>query len=122
MMPDDLELFMESNRRLQLVDGLRGIAASMVVLFHFWGNLPDASRDIVPGFLHWPFEHGNLGVDVFFVLSGFVIAHSIRNAVPSASYVARFALRRLPFRRVRDRCHRGQQAEQTNNHSQFLIL
>ena len=47
------------------MDGLRGVAAVMVVIFHrrFW----------IPGFEHW---HGYLAVDFFFILSGFVIGHA----------------------------------------------
>jgi peptidoglycan/LPS O-acetylase OafA/YrhL len=40
------------------------------------------------------FMNGNLGVDVFFVISGFVIAHSVRNGERSWRYLGRFGLRR----------------------------
>lgn len=66
----------------------------MVMLFHFWGNLPDSSRERIPTPVAWLLEHGDLGVDIFFVLSGFVIAHSIRHGLFSLSYLGRFALRR----------------------------
>jgi peptidoglycan/LPS O-acetylase OafA/YrhL len=38
--------------------------------------------------------NGNLGVDVFFVISGFVIAHSVRKGERSWRYLGRFGLRR----------------------------
>lgn len=70
------------NGRIQFVDALRGVAALAVVLFHYgeridWNN--------------W----GNMGVPMFFVLSGFVIAMSVGARPPvSLSFLGRFALRR----------------------------
>jgi peptidoglycan/LPS O-acetylase OafA/YrhL len=63
---------MNNAARIPCLDGLRGIAAIAVMLFHF--NiffLPQARlSDIVP-FL----GHAYLAVDLFFLLSGFVMAH-----------------------------------------------
>lgn len=79
------------------VDALRGIAALWVVLFHavledhlahLTGVLPNWFVDIV-------FNWGGLGVAIFFVLSGFVIAHSIRNAKIDLTYFGHFSLRRF---------------------------
>ena len=80
--------------RLQFVDGLRGVAAMMVVIYHFRG----AISDISPSWI-WPWfdeilGFGFLGVDVFFVISGFVIWSSVRNYIHTPAFFARFALRR----------------------------
>ena len=40
------------------------------------------------------FAHGGLGVQVFFVISGMVIAYSVGDARVTPSYLGRFALRR----------------------------
>lgn len=50
-----------------ILDGLRGVAALMVLVFHIFEmfNIREA-----------PIQHGYLAVDFFFLLSGFVIAHA----------------------------------------------
>jgi exopolysaccharide production protein ExoZ len=53
---------------------LRGVAATLVVLFHLQAASIHEGHD--PGFLLW-FRGGEVGVDVFFVLSGFVIFHAV---------------------------------------------
>lgn len=54
---------------------LRGVAATLVVLFHLQAAAVAEGHD--PGILAW-FEGGEVGVDVFFVLSGFVIFHAVQ--------------------------------------------
>lgn len=51
-----------------MLDGLRGVAAIAVLLYH--------RRWMVPGPQIFHLEHGYLAVDFFFLLSGFVIAHA----------------------------------------------
>jgi peptidoglycan/LPS O-acetylase OafA/YrhL len=58
------------NSRLIALDGLRGVAAIMVVFCH--------ARNIF-----FPFYHGFLAVDLFFMLSGFVIAKSYEPGLAS---------------------------------------
>lgn len=57
-------------QHFEVLDGLRGVAAMMVVIFHMceaW-NGGNHARQIV--------NHGYLAVDFFFLLSGFVIAYA----------------------------------------------
>lgn len=54
---------------------LRGVAATLVVLFHLQAAAVHEGHD--PGILAW-FKGGEFGVDVFFVLSGFVIFHAVQ--------------------------------------------
>jgi peptidoglycan/LPS O-acetylase OafA/YrhL len=70
--------------RLVFVDGLRGVGASMVVLYHLGGR---TTAD-------WLTHRGYLGVAIFFVLSGFVITLSIGDRTISPGFVWRFAARR----------------------------
>lgn len=53
---------------------LRGVAATLVVLFHLQAASVFEGHD--PGILRW-FVRGEVGVDVFFVLSGFVMFHAM---------------------------------------------
>ena len=78
--------------RLELIDGLRGIAALSVVLFHIGLFSPFSAA--IPRPVAAVLAHGDLGVAVFFVLSGFVIAHAIREAAITPEYALNFALRR----------------------------
>lgn len=60
---------MTQKPRFELLDGLRGVAAMLVVAFHLSECF---SYDPVDKYLN----HGYLAVDFFFVLSGFVIGYS----------------------------------------------
>jgi peptidoglycan/LPS O-acetylase OafA/YrhL len=71
--------------------GIRGVAALWVVLFHL--PLPLASAE-----LHALQHRGYLGVDLFFILSGFVLAYVYRAVLPAridAREARRFYLIRL---------------------------
>ena len=59
--------------RYDILDGLRGVAAMMVLLYHVFND--------AKSFFVWPapvneFYHGFLGVDFFFILSGFVMGYA----------------------------------------------
>ena len=57
--------------RLACLDGLRGVLATYVLLSHM------APFGALPLWLTRPFSHGEAAVDVFFILSGMVIARSL---------------------------------------------
>lgn len=61
--------FADSKRHYPILDGLRGVAALMVVAFHLF-EAHAASRFVQI------INHGYLAVDFFFVLSGFVIGYA----------------------------------------------
>jgi len=81
------------------LDGLRGVAILMVIFCHFVSNLNLTGPGIV-GFLIQIAHAGWAGVDLFFVLSGFLITGILVDARGSPSYFkafyARRALRILP--------------------------
>jgi peptidoglycan/LPS O-acetylase OafA/YrhL len=63
---------MSSPREIRSLTGLRGVAAVYVVFFHYFDGLK--SRNPLAIFLN----HGYLAVDLFFVLSGFVMTLNYR--------------------------------------------
>jgi peptidoglycan/LPS O-acetylase OafA/YrhL len=79
--------------RLAHIDALRALAALAVAVFHFHRELR-VLPVVIPESVDVVLAHGYLGVNIFFVLSGFVIAWSLRDARYSLDVVARFALRR----------------------------
>ncbi len=80
--------------RLKTIDGLRGIAAISVVVYHLHGHLQNEISQWFHGAVSHVLMLGYLGVPVFFVLSGFVITMSVGRNVINRSFWIRFALRR----------------------------
>jgi peptidoglycan/LPS O-acetylase OafA/YrhL len=82
--------------RFVFVDALRGVAAVLVLLRHLFTSTPlyFALCKILPKPVQLLCNDGLWGVNIFFVLSGFVIAHSLRNVVTTPRSVGRFILRR----------------------------
>lgn len=61
--------YLASKPRYEILDGLRGVAAVLVVMFHLFETYS-------PGVPYQIINHGYLAVDFFFVLSGFVIGYA----------------------------------------------
>lgn len=62
-------VYLESKPRYEILDGLRGVAAIMVILYHIFETYcPHGAQQHI--------NHGYLAVDFFFVLSGFVIGYA----------------------------------------------
>jgi peptidoglycan/LPS O-acetylase OafA/YrhL len=75
------------NVRYAELDSLRGVAALLVVLFHFTMGRSQAELG---------FKLGTTGVDLFFIISGFVISMSIERVSSGLEFVINRASRLYP--------------------------
>ena len=81
--------------RIAVIDGLRLVAALMVVGYHYVaydrGTSPWGAGGTAATFpqLHLPASYGWLGVELFFVISGFVICMSAWGRTPGAFFRSR---------------------------------
>lgn len=61
--------FADSKPHYELLDGLRGVAALLVIWYHVFEGFATSPID-------QKFNHGYLAVDFFFILSGFVVGYA----------------------------------------------
>jgi peptidoglycan/LPS O-acetylase OafA/YrhL len=83
--------------RIPELDGIRAIAIWMVLIFHIsYGWVPvDHKFPPIPRFVMLIVAHGWLGVDLFFVLSGFLITGVLLDSKENPHYFRNFYARRL---------------------------
>ncbi|MFC0320891.1 MULTISPECIES: acyltransferase family protein [Olivibacter] len=77
---------LKTKQHFEILDGLRGIAAIAVLIFHF---MEIATPDYHDNFI----AHSYLAVDFFFCLSGFVIAYAYDNKMDSIGFISFLKLR-----------------------------
>lgn len=83
--PADSRL-LKSKPHFEILDGLRGLAAIVVVIFHFMEIvITDPNKNFI--------LHGYLAVDFFFCLSGFVIAYAYDSRIANMGLVTFIKLR-----------------------------
>ena len=80
--------FADSKPHYELLDGLRGVAALVVMWYHVFEGF--ATSPIDQGF-----NHGYLAVDFFFILSGFVIGYAYDDRWQRSLTTKEFFKRRL---------------------------
>jgi peptidoglycan/LPS O-acetylase OafA/YrhL len=81
--------------RIAQLDGLRGVAIAMVVLYHYFSFHLTTSDGTLLWYLLYPTRFGWSGVDLFFVLSGFLIGGILLDAKGSRNYFQVFYIRRF---------------------------
>lgn len=84
----------DTSRRIPQLDGLRGIAIAMVLVYHFAGGVAGIQPPF-PALVAFPINFGWSGVDLFFVLSGFLIGGILIDARQSPNYFRVFYRRRV---------------------------
>ena len=80
--------FADTKPHYELLDGLRGVAALLVIWYHVFEGFATSPVD------QW-LNHGYLAVDFFFILSGFVIGYAYDDRWKSTMDVKGFFKRRL---------------------------
>ncbi len=83
----DADPFFSGRRHHPALDGLRGLAIIMVMLLHYSPFLPNFLRPLL--------RQGGSGVDLFFVLSGFLITGILHDAKGQDHYFRNFYARRF---------------------------
>lgn len=83
--------FSDSKPHYALLDGLRGVAAMLVVWYHVFEGFQFAGNKPVIDFIN----HGYLTVDFFFMLSGFVIGYAYDDRWGKSLTMGGFFRRRL---------------------------
>lgn len=78
--------------RIPALDGTRGLAILMVTLYRFAREA--FPREVYGHFIEKLIQIGSLGVDLFFVLSGFLITRILLQSQGTPHYFARFYFRR----------------------------
>jgi peptidoglycan/LPS O-acetylase OafA/YrhL len=85
-----------NSERIAYLDGHRGVAILLVALYHAYARWPT----YVPygtRFSDFPiFKYGNLGVELFFLLSGFVILMTLEKCATPLAFMVRRWLRLFP--------------------------
>lgn len=82
--------FTDTKPHYELLDGLRGVAALLVVWYHVFEGYAFAQGSLIEGI-----NHGYLAVDFFFILSGFVIGYAYDDRWSKSLTMKGFFKRRL---------------------------
>lgn len=83
---------LKANQHIPTLDGVRGLAALMVMAFHWCQGFSGSLGPLEPARKFAVF--GQAGVDLFFVLSGFLITRILLNTLDRPGYFQNFYARR----------------------------
>lgn len=83
------------SKPMPALDGIRGIAILSVLLFHIAGPFRPPNADGFWGAVTFPLKWGWAGVDLFFVLSGFLITGILLDTRSAPNFFRSFYMRRM---------------------------
>jgi peptidoglycan/LPS O-acetylase OafA/YrhL len=87
-------------KRIKMLDSFRFLAIISVIFFHYtysW-TLPHSDHNLYPygSFYGSIFKYGYLGVEFFFIISGFVISYTLENTAGAAAFFKNRFIRLFP--------------------------
>lgn len=91
-MTESKQVGQAAENRIEVVDCLRGIAVLSVCVSHFMAANCGLAAD---SFIRQVGTHGWLGVEIFFVISGFIIPYSLHRSAYRVSDYPKFLLKRV---------------------------
>jgi peptidoglycan/LPS O-acetylase OafA/YrhL len=87
-------------KRIKMLDSFRFLAIISVIFFHYtysW-TLPHSDQNLYPygSFYGSIFKYGYLGVQFFFIISGFVISYTLENTAGASDFLKNRFIRLFP--------------------------
>lgn len=79
-------------KKLDFLQAFRGIAALMIVILHSRINYPANESNQIS---NWLFSAGGAGVDLFFIISGFIMVYTTKKSDGTFLYSTQFAIKRI---------------------------
>lgn len=98
LIPESTSRIAKSKTRIELLDSLRFLAIIVVMFHHYFSSKSD-----IPGIYPYGlkftylFKHGNVGVQLFFMISGFVIFMTIERCKTLKEFFIRRLIRLWPL-------------------------
>ncbi|CAD2073300.1 acyltransferase family protein [Phocicoccus pinnipedialis] len=83
-------------KRITEIDALRGIAAVIVVIYHYTFHYNERFGHVKPDYNTTLFDFGHYGVQLFFIISGFVIFMSVSRGKSAGDFMIKRTFRLYP--------------------------
>jgi peptidoglycan/LPS O-acetylase OafA/YrhL len=86
-----------AGHRLGPVDALRAFASVLIVWHHlaFYGPMSDVVRPLAPGLIDWLYDYGRMAVQVFLVVSGYLLAANLAQQTAPRAWLPQVGRRYL---------------------------